>query len=268
MTLAELTRLLSDCGIENSDVDARLLLSHFFSVSTASLLADPQRDFASSALEEAVARRRKREPLQYILGKTDFYEERYELSPACLIPRFDTELLVQEAIDTLPQGAHFADLGTGSGCIAISVLAHRPDLSAVAVDISESALALAKQNAEKNGVSDRITFAHADILTEKNAVPKDVGVILSNPPYITRDAMASLAPELAFEPQTALFGGEDGLDFYRAILKNYPVPLYLFEIGFDQGDALRALAKEYHLFAKILRDLGGNDRLAVLSSEG
>lgn len=266
MTLAELSRLLSTGGVPDPDTDARLLISHLFGVSPAALYADRERSYESDALRLAVKRRLAREPLQYILGEAAFFEELYEVSPDCLIPRADTELLVEKAIALLPSGAHFADLGTGSGCVAISVLAHRGDLSAAALDVSESALALATRNAEKNGVSDRFTPILSDMRAPLPASAGNVTAILSNPPYIAAAVVDTLERELFFEPRLALDGGDDGLDFYRAILDTHKVSLYLFEIGFDQGAALTALAQERGLFCEIFKDLGGRDRVAVIKS--
>ena len=264
MTLAQLTQRLASGGIANAETDARLLLCHFFEISPAQLYEDPSRSFESEALSLALARRLAREPLQYILGEVAFFEELYEVSADCLIPRSDTELLVEHAIKHLPRGIRFADLGTGSGCIAISVLSHRPDLCAVAADISQGALSLASRNARKNGVSDRFSPVLTDMRAPDPSLFEGVSAILSNPPYIARGVLKTLERELCFEPRLALDGGEDGLDFYRAILDSFDVPLYLFEIGFDQGAALTALALSHGLFAEIYKDFGGCDRLAVL----
>ena len=267
MTLAELTRRLREGGIPDAETDARLLISHLFGVKSAALFAEPAREYESEALTRALSRRLAREPLQYILGEVAFFEELYEVSSDCLIPRSDTELLVEYAIRHLPKGARFADLGTGSGCIAVSVLAHRNDLSAVAADISDRALSLAAKNAEKNGVRARFTPVLTDMRAPDTSLFEGVSAILSNPPYIVRGVLSTLAPELAYEPRLALDGGEDGLDFYRAVLDGFDVPLYLFEIGFDQGDALISLAKSHGLCAEIHKDLGGCDRLAVLKRQ-
>lgn len=265
MTFADLKRALLDGGVSDADTEARLLLCHLFGISSASLYAEPERDYDSEALNDTLSRRLAREPLAYILGEAAFFEEIYEVSPDCLIPRTDTELLVEKAIALLPKGIRFADLGTGSGCVAISVLAHREDLSAVAVDVSEDTLSLASRNAKRNGVWERFSPLLADMRAKSVSLASGVGAILSNPPYIERRVIDTLDPELSFEPRIALDGGEDGLDFYRAILSGYSVPLYLFEIGFDQGNALRALAKEHGLSASIYQDLGGRDRVAVLT---
>ena len=181
MTLREIALRLKEGGVPDPETDARLLLTHFFDLSPAMLLADPSRDFQSDALEAALARRLQREPLQYILGKTCFFKESYLISPDCLAPRSDTEILVAYAIEHLPKGVTFADFCTGSGCIALSVLAHRPDLSAVAVDLSEGALRIARKNAEALGLSDRTRFYHLDLLEDALPFPLP-DFVLSNPP--------------------------------------------------------------------------------------
>jgi len=213
--------------------------------------------------EQAVRRLENREPLAYVLGEWYFYDEVYRVSPACLVPRPDTEHLVEELIRRLPEGAVFADLCTGSGCIAISTLAHRPDCRAVAVDLSKDALALAKENASLNGVADRVEFRHADVLAGATLGDTRFDAVVSNPPYIVTAVIDTLEPEVLREPRMALDGGEDGLRFYRAILSDYRRNVadggfFLLEIGYDQGDALRSLCP-----CEIKKDYGGNDRVAL-----
>lgn len=271
MTWRELCGRLRDAGVDSPEWDAELLLGHFCGVSRAALLSDPDADYSSPALAEAVQRRAARYPLQYLLGEWQFYRQTYEVSPDCLIPRSDTELLVETALRLLPRGAHFADLCTGSGCIAISTLAERPDLTALALEKFPRTLALASRNAARNGVSDRFKPQLADLFDPS---PLPVGAkfdaILSNPPYIRPDVIAKLEPELAAEPIAALDGGEDGLCFYRRILDLAPMHLtpdgfVLLEIGYDQADALRELAAEHGFCTEaVLRDLGGCDRAVLL----
>jgi release factor glutamine methyltransferase len=214
--------------------------------------------------EAAKARLLKREPLAYILGEWGFYDQIYKIDENCLIPRPDTEHVVDKLIELLPPGGRFLDLCTGSGCISISTLVHRPDCSAVAVDISEGAVKTAKENAEKYSVSERIKILCQDI-NDSSFAEGCFDIIVSNPPYIVRDVIDSLEPELFYEPRIALDGGEDGLDFYRLITELYS-PLVkkggymVFEIGYDQGDALRSMGAQ-----KIYKDYGGNDRVAVIS---
>jgi len=166
-------------------------------------------------------------------------------------------------------GGRFLDLCTGSGCIAVSTLASRPDCIADAVDAFPVPLTLAPENARRNGVADRLTVRQGDVLAGEGAEGQ-YAAILSNPPYIVRDVLSTLAPELAHEPMTALDGGEDGLCFYRAILTHYrgalaPEGCFILEIGYDQAEALWELAQEHRMNCEIFHDLGGCDRMAVLT---
>lgn len=264
MTLRETTARLREAGIENADWEARLLFCHFGAFRASDLIGtDP--DLSVPAFQDALNRRLAREPLQYILGEVGFCHERYLVSPACLIPRPDTELLVEEAIRRLPHGGIFADFCTGSGCIAISVLCARTDLTADAYDISEDALAMARKNAVRNGVADRIRFHTCDLLSETPVGRWDA--ILSNPPYIPTETVDTLLPELTHEPRIALDGGPDGLDFYRAILGGISVPLCLFEIGYDQKEEIVRLGVAHGYRTEVLTDLGGNPRCAVLKQK-
>ena len=268
MTRRALIDRLFRAGIEDADTEARLLLTHFTGLSSAALLLSSDRDFDSPALLHAVERRIMREPLAYILGEAYFMDERYLVSPDCLIPRSDTERLVELASALLPEGAVFADLCTGSGCVAISLLCRRPDCRAVAYDISDAAIAIARKNAALNGVADRISFRTADLLA-LDGLDSSFAAILSNPPYICSDVVPTLSPEVMHEPRLALDGGDDGLIFYRHFLSRFPSFLasngfFLFEIGFDQADALSALSEKAHFSCIIHKDYGENDRIAEI----
>lgn len=250
MTTEEVKNALAAAGIENADGEAYIL----------------KEEFSGEALENAVERRIKHEPLQYIIGRWSFFREEYFVSPACLIPRSDTEVLVEHLVKALPRGARFLDLCTGSGCIAISLKKNRPDTAGVAADISEDALAMARKNAAHNGAD--IAIVHADV-TRPSAFSESFDCIVSNPPYITEAAMETLAPELSHEPRIALCGGEDGMDFYRAILTNFAKNLkadgcFAFELGYDQRDAIHALAEENGYGVQDIYDYGGNFRAAIL----
>ena len=263
MTLRDITARLEKAGIEDAAQEARLLFCHFAHISPAVLLASPDTDCRDGALEDALSRREAHEPLGYILGEVGFYGETYTVTPDVLIPRSDTECLVEEAIRLLPPHSRFADFCTGSGCVAISILCHRPDLTALAFDVSPAALRVAKENARRNGVEDRITFFERDLL--KDFPTEGFATIVSNPPYIAARVIPDLSPEVQKEPHIALNGGEDGLVFYRTMLKHRPsgVPLF-WEIGFDQETDIRRLADERGLSLRILRDFGGNVRVAHL----
>ncbi|MBQ9784879.1 MAG: peptide chain release factor N(5)-glutamine methyltransferase [Clostridia bacterium] len=269
MTYRELCARLSAAHIDNADWDAACLIGHFCGTDLLSLRADPDKCYHSDALDAAVLRREGREPLQYIIGEWDFYRQTYTVSPDCLIPRPDTEILVEEAVKRLPRDAYFADLCTGSGCIAVSTLAERPDTRAAALEKFPQTLAIAAHNAKRNGVDARFDGVLCDVLEQPPYPDACFDAILSNPPYIATHELDALSPEVHAEPQAALDGGDDGLVFYRAILQNWTRTLkkdgfMLFEIGYDQGDALVRLAKEFGFDATVKRDLGGNDRVVHL----
>ena len=270
-----LTQALASAGIDEAREEAALLLEHFAGVSRVALMTERDRVYDQPALDAAVRKRLERYPLQYILGKWDFFGLPFTVDRHCLVPRPDTECLVEEAIRRLPRGGKFADLCTGSGCIAVATLHNRPDLTAAALELYPETLSLAVKNAVDNGVSDRMTPILADLLNggdEALAESAPFDAILSNPPYIPTATVFGLSPEVRQEPFAALDGGEDGLVFYRAILRDYPKllkpgGLMLLEIGYDQGDALRALCAEYLPDASVgvLRDLGGNERVVHIT---
>lgn len=273
MTYREIVSKLQNAGIETAEWDAFLLVRHFCGLSREQISAEPERQFSSPELSQAVERRAGRFPLQYLLGEWQFYRQTYRISPGCLIPRSDTEILVEEAIRKLPKGAFFADLCTGSGCIAISILCERPDTAALAADLSDEALAIAAENAERNGVGNRLILRKADLLTEGpekwSADLPTPAAILSNPPYICTKELDRLSPEVQAEPRMALDGGQDGLTFYRKLLSLagkwlLPGGFCLFEIGYDQAKALQTLSQEQFAVCRILRDFGGNDRVVLL----
>ena len=270
-----LTRVLATAGIEDASDEAALLLEHFAGASRVSLMLERDREYAVPALDSAVLKRLERYPLQYILGTWDFFGLPFTVNEHCLVPRPDTECLVEEAIRHLPRGGRFADLCTGSGCIAVATLVNRPDLTAAALELFPDTLALATQNARDNGVGSRFFPIQADLLkggAEALADYAPLDAILSNPPYIPTGVIRELSPEVKQEPAAALDGGEDGLIFYRAILRDYPRLLkpggqIFLEIGYDQGEALPALCAKYlpEASVSVLRDLGGNQRVVHIT---
>ena len=214
MTLNEAITVLRDAGVENPEFDARELFAHFGSVPRHELVSR-NASVDDELIKAPIAERAKRKPLQYIIGRVGFYRETYKVTPACLIPREDTEILVDYAVKNIPEGESFIDICTGSGCIAISTLKNTKGTSCTAIDISESALLIAEENARENGVSDRICFAKADALSY---VPHEkVFAILSNPPYVTAEEYGQLDKELYHEPKIALVGRDNGLEFYKKI---------------------------------------------------
>ena len=270
MTYNEVCNALAGAEIENNRGEASMLICRFCSINQADLLMRHDEDFDCPELEAAVKKRCEHYPLQYILGYWDFCRETYRVNENTLIPRQDTEKLVELAIRYLPENARFIDLCTGSGCIAISTLAARKDCRAVAVDIFPKTLEVAGENAESNGVGDRVGFLCRDVLSPD--FMEEVGsfdCILSNPPYIETKQIALLDEELSFEPEAALDGGDDGLDFYRVIISDYRKYLnkngtMLLEIGCDQAKAVATIAANAGMSCEIFKDYGGNDRVAYL----
>ncbi len=270
MTYNEICNILTAAKIENSRGEASMLICHFCNINQAELLMCHDRDFASEELEAAVRKRAAHYPLQYILGYWEFFHETYRVNENTLIPRSDTEKLVELSVQLIPENARIIDLCTGSGCVAVSTLATRPDCRAVAVDLYRDTLDIARENAESNGVGERLGFVAADVLD--SSFMDSLGqfdCILSNPPYIETKQIPLLEEELSFEPEAALDGGDDGLDFYRVIIGEYGKYLteggiMLLEIGCDQAHAIAVLASEAGFRCEIFKDYGGNDRVAYL----
>ena len=266
MTIKAAVDLLSDGGVCDALGDARQIFKRLGGLKDYelfSLSASSER----KEVRDAVLRRSRREPLQYIFGEVGFYKENYKVTSECLIPREDTEILVDFAVKNIPCDKTFIDLCTGSGCIALSVLNNTENTRAIMVDISDGALSVAKENSERLGLSERCSLLLADA-TEPIECGK-VYAVLSNPPYVSDSAYENLEKEIYFEPKPAFVGGIDGADFYRKI-----TPLYrnlidengfiAYEIGYDQGELLKKIAEKNKMSAEILKDLSGNDRVAVL----
>jgi len=250
-----------------------LLLSHILQRPRTFLLAHPEAQLTAEwALDYAglVARRAAGEPLPYITGHSPFFGLEFTVTPDVLIPRPETELLVEHALAWL-KGRPMpvvADIGTGSGCIVVSVARQCPEARCYAIDISAAALAVARANAARHGVADRITCLEGDLLAP---LPEVVDVILSNPPYVAETEWASLPISVRHEPRAALLSGVVGLDALRALLQQAPPRLQpggaLFvEIGERQGDAAQALARTAFPTAhiQILPDLAGKARLLTV----
>ena len=266
MTLNQAYLLLKESGVDNALHDARELFSHFCGASTLEL-TDRSYSSDNPELISAIERRAAREPLQYVIGEICFYRETYKVTPDCLIPRSDTEILVDFAVKNIPSGEHFADLCTGRGCIGISVLKNTADTTAALVDISDAALKIAKENAVRNGVSERTEFILCDLM--KNEISGEFFAVLSNPPYVTSDAYKALEPEIYKEPEAAFVGGADGADFYRTLTPIYKHHIkkdgfIAYEIGFDQAEILKKIASDNAMSCEIIKDFSDNARVAVL----
>ena len=221
-------------------------------------------------LEDARRRLAQNEPLAYILGETVFYDEYYYVTPDTLIPRPDTERVVEWVLKKLPANGRLLDLCCGSGCIGISALRHSENTAALSVDISEGALSVAKRNAQRNGVERRIRFVKADLTKDVFLSNERFDVIVSNPPYVKTPVVDTLEPQCGYEPRIAFDGGEDGMVFYRLILTHFADHLneggcFVFEIGYDQKEDMTNLAAMHGFDCQIYKDYGKNDRVAVLS---
>ena len=266
MRFKEAVEALAVRGIESARHDAAEIFTRLGGYNPA-LLSIDNSECDNETVISAVQRRAQREPLQYIIGEVGFYKETYKVSPDCLIPRADTEILVDYVVSNLPDGERVLDLCTGSGCVGISTVKNTKNTTAIAVDISSGALLLARENAKINGVLDRISFLEHDVLSE--CVEGDFFAILSNPPYVSESEYAALEPEIYFEPKEAFLGGESGLIFYEKITELYKDKLksggfIAYEIGCTQADALTKIAKENGMRAEIIKDLSGLDRVAIL----
>lgn len=226
-------------------LDAELLVAHALGIERIGLYLDLHRplvDDERSRIRSLVARRRQREPVAYIVGHKDFYGRRFFVNNSVLIPRPDTETLVEHALSYLPaEGEHCVlDVGTGSGIVAITIALERPSVSVTATDISEAALVVARANAEHHGVDDRIRFERVDLFPAETRYD----LIVSNPPYVEKGVLASLEPEVReHEPTLALDGGPDGLRVLRALLREgrrvtEAGSNLLIEVGLGQADAV------------------------------
>ena len=266
MRYSELCDMLKSAKIDNYAREAAILIEEICGE------LSPDTDYCSKRLEDAARKRCTGYPLQYIIGKWWFCRCEFELDESCLVPRPDTECVLEEGLKLLPKDSRFADLCTGSGCIAISMLDLRKDISGVAVELYPKTLEIARKNAEKNRVSDRIAFIEGDVLSGNVLGDVKFALIISNPPYIQSEVVDSLTGEVTYEPRTALDGGEDGLIFYRAIVEGYSKNLcdggyFVFEIGYDQADDIKKIAMCAGFDCRVVKDLGGNDRTAILSKQ-
>src|ERR1043165_325200 len=223
-SIAEATAVLQAAQITDPRMQAVSLLMHALNVDRAFLIAHPERELGQDEarrFQQFVTRRARREPLQYITGVQEFFNLPFEVTPDVLIPRPETELIVESALDLLKtaDAPLIADVGTGTGCIAISLLHESPTARALGLDVSSKALAVAHRNAERHGVLGRFLLAQADALS---AFPQQpiFSAIVSNPPYIPAKEIDSLQPEVRdYEPVSALVAGEDGLSHIRVLLR-------------------------------------------------
>lgn len=265
----------ADKGVESPRLDAEVLLSHILGKERIYLYVhfdEPLQADEMAQYKDAIKKRIARMPVAYIIGYKEFMGLEFNVSPAVLIPRPDTEILVEAVIERFKEkeSVSFVDIGTGSGAIVLSLLANLPQAVGATVDISEAAIAVAKDNAEKFGVSDRVNFFHGDVYSPVKDQVFDA--IISNPPYIPDADIEGLQPEVKCEPHGALAGGTDGLDFYRKLIREGVNLLksggfMAFEVGIHQAAAVAKLAEAFSELGEvsILKDYGGIERVVIIN---
>lgn len=266
---------LAEAGVPDPLAESEYLLTHILGCARPGLFLDAGRVLTpdeARTFRAFIERRKKREPAQYIAGSVDFRGHTIKVTRATLIPRPETELVVDEVIEVAgeAQSPVVVDLCTGSGCIAVSVAAELAGSRVYATDISTAALEVAKENAVLNGVAGRVEFFAGDLFAPlPERLKGAVDIVVSNPPYVSLQEMEGLAPEVKdFEPGTALFGGADGLDLLKRIIEE--APLYLkdggrlvMEIGYSQSEKVRRIAERDGRYGHILvkRDYSGIERI-------
>lgn len=268
MVIAELLKYIREMLDENAEFEARQIVMYVTKMSHIDLIINSKSAVSEYIVENAreiALRRKSKEPLQYILGTAEFMSLEFEVTPDTLIPRSDTETLVEAVLNEIGERrVTLLDIGSGTGCVGISI-AHYANADVTFLDISKNALKAAKRNADRHGIS--AEFINMDIL--KEFPDKEFDVIVSNPPYIETDVIKTLQTEVRdYEPVLALDGGKDGLTFYRRITQIAPQILksngfLAFETGYNQGEAVSAIMREKFKDVKIIKDLSGNDRVVA-----
>ena len=271
--LREAARLLEHNGVAEARREAGSLLSHVLAKDRTFLISHAEahlNDVDAKRFAAAIERRASGEPAQYITGVQDFYGRAFRVTPDVLIPRPETELLVEAALSRMPAESRICDVGTGSGCIAVTLLCERVDARGVAIDVSNAALEVARQNARELAVEDRLEFILSDCFAELES-SEQFDVIVSNPPYVSAGALPGLQREVRnHEPLVALSPGEDGLSVIRRLLNDAPQFLrarghLIMEIGFDQGERVGQIVDEgVWELRDILPDLQHIPRIVVL----
>ena len=267
--ISEIAARLAAVGIEDSRREARIILAAALSVDAAGLLLLPT--VPDGSAEKLVARRANREPLAYILGRKEFWGLEFAVSPATLIPRPDSETVIEAALDCFPQRGQvrrILDLGTGTGCLVLSALSEFKNAFGIGLDISPEAAFLAARNARALGLANRSAFAVSDWTAPLGGTKFDL--LLSNPPYIAGSEIAGLMPEVGrFEPVSALDGGPDGLAAYRTIIAALPGMLAdsgvaLLELGINQAEPVAEMAEAAGFRTDFRQDLANIPRVVLI----
>ncbi len=275
MVIRELLKKTIDCleahNIDNAIFEAHQLVRYVLQMSPTDMVINHGKEALKKDIDGVsalVKRRTSGEPLQYILGCQEFMSLEFLVTPDVLIPRSDTETLVEHVLtETEGRGCMLLDIGTGTGCIPLSVAHYNRHAYVRGIDISEKAVKISEKNRDLLGLTDRAVFEVLDIMSDIPCGKYDI--ITSNPPYIESSVIETLnATVKNFEPRLALDGGEDGLDFYRRIASIAPKILnsggrLIFEIGYDQGKTVPPLLKRKFRDIKVIKDLCGNDRVVT-----
>jgi len=276
--LREATAILSRCGIEDAGGDVRRLLAAVLGAPSAVLLREPERllrDAELAALARSIARRAAREPVSRILGRRDFWGRAFTITPATLDPRPDTETLIAAALEIAAEEGwerpRILDVGTGSGCLLITLLCELESASGTGTDISAEALHVARDNAVRLGVAGRASWLQADLL---ETVPGPFHMLVANPPYVRSSEIEHLEAEVRnFDPRIALDGGADGLDMYRRLAAGSPSAVphgwIVMEVGYDQADSIVSAFAAIAEQTRVYRDVAGRRRcVAVKTRDG
>lgn len=257
---------LAEAGIESANLESQLLIGHVFGVDRSWVIAHPTSEVNDLALESVLQRRLRGEPIAYILGWREFYGRRFRVGPGVLIPRQDTEVLLEEALKLAVMGP-VLDIGTGSGCLAITIKLERPDLDVLASDVSPASLEIAERNAQD--LDAEVRFVLSDLFA--NLDSERFECIISNPPYIA--GHEELPREVAeFEPHSALFSGPTGFEFYERLAIESPDHLLpngklAVEVGHTQAAHVSELFQKHGWQdGYIVKDLSGIDRVIVVSN--
>jgi release factor glutamine methyltransferase len=268
---------LEAAGIASPVIDARLMLEAAAEASRLDIVTDPYRALTpdqAARLDDYLARRARREPVSHILGRKGFWKIMLQVTPDVLTPRPDTETVVEYVLRDFPEHAPWSvlDLGVGSGAILLAILAERPAARGLGVDVSEEALAVARENAANLGLAGRVALLRGDWTQGLGEAGFDL--VVSNPPYIAEAVIESLEPEVRdHEPRLALSGGPDGLDAYRILAPEIlrvlkPGGRFAVEIGYDQRTAVEALFRDAGAAeVRTVRDLGDRDRVVAGSKK-
>jgi len=264
---------LEEAGLSGPVIDARLLVEAAAEATRADIVTDPYRALTpeqEARLEDYLSRRERREPVSHILGRKGFWKIMLNVTPDVLTPRPDTETVVEYSLREFPEDAawRILDLGVGSGAILLALLADRPAAKGLGIDVSEEALAVARDNAAALGMAGRVALLRSDWTAGLEGDEFDL--VVSNPPYIADHVIPTLEPEVKdHEPHLALSGGADGLDHYRILAPEIlrvlkPGGRFAVEIGYDQKDAVEALFREAGaVFVQTIRDLSDRDRVVA-----